>query len=895
MKKVSKILVIFFLSFVFTYATELSFTSVASAEVNPAASELIKINSLDVNKETPTGVGTPLRWTVNAEGTNLSYAWYIYKDGQYQQTIWYSGKNYLDWTPNQEGQYKVQVWVKDNAGNFLTQFSSEQKVISILINSLKSDMTGPTEAGTAIRWIASAQGKGLTYAWYIYKDGKYLDTVWYSSKSYLDWIPKESGKYKVQVWVKDIVGNYLTQFSDEQEVTSIIMNSIKSNQTVPITAGTTIRWTASAQGKGLAYAWYIYKDGKYLETIWYSSKNYLDWIPKEAGHYKVQVWVKDSAGNSLNDFSTEQEVMSIIMNSLKSNKIGQTVAGTTIRWTASAQGKGLTYAWYIYKDGKYLDTVWYSSKNYLDWTPQESGNYKVQVWIKDSAGNYLNRFSTEQEVLSIILKSLKSDKTGPTAAGTNVRWTANAQGKGLTYAWYIYREGEYLDTIWYSAKNYLDWKPTQAGNYQIQVWVKDDKGNSVFQMSQVHTVGTLIMGQTEVTKERMFFYLQNNNNFKSDSYINNFVNFVMEEATIEGVRADVAFAQMMKETNFLKFGGDVKESQNNFGGLGATGNGEPGLSFPDIRTGVRAHIQHLKGYATTEQLVQTIVDPRYKYVKLGSAPFVEWLGIKENPNGAGWATDPNYGYNIVDRVKVMKNIKIVVLDAGHGGNDGGADAENKTIFERNLNMELTDKIYSKLQTMGVNVLLTRNSNDTYLSLQDRIKFANDVKGDLFLSIHHDSIGDKSANGFSVHYSSYHPGVDTKDVYIIYKGKRYPWLGEDTEKRLFYYSDKGVKRSISYDDATAYDNDISPSFAAQLSASMAKSLETSIAQLGIYKNRRTQDHNLYVTRWTNMPSVLIEAGFISNTEDLKNITSSTVQDKMAQKIAEVLSYNYFNKL
>lgn len=64
-----------------------------------------------------------------------------------------------------------------------------------------------------------------------------------------------------------------------------------------------------------------------------------------------------------------------------------------------------------------------------------------------------------------------------------------------------------------------------------------------------------------------------------------------------GVRWDYAFYQMILETGALTYKGDVKPSQNNFAGLGATGKGERGESFPDVATGVRAHLEHLRLYA----------------------------------------------------------------------------------------------------------------------------------------------------------------------------------------------------------------------------------------------------------------------------------------------------------
>ncbi len=126
-----------------------------------------------------------------------------------------------------------------------------------------------------------------------------------------------------------------------------------------------------------------------------------------------------------------------------------------------------------------------------------------------------------------------------------------------------------------------------------------------------------------------------------------FATIVLEEANAEGVRAEVVFAQVMKETGYLQFGGDVKIEQFNFAGLGATG-GVPGNSFVNVRTGIRAQVQHLKCYASTEPLNNENVDPRWWEFLRGKAVYVEHLGIKENPNGYGWASQEYYGYSLVN-------------------------------------------------------------------------------------------------------------------------------------------------------------------------------------------------------------------------------------------------------
>ena len=170
-----------------------------------------------------------------------------------------------------------------------------------------------------------------------------------------------------------------------------------------------------------------------------------------------------------------------------------------------------------------------------------------------------------------------------------------------------------------------------------------------------------IMGISPVTAEQLVSYFKSagvaypTEELKkggADS-IETFATMYCEEAVAEGVRPEVAFVQTMKETGWLQFGGDVSVNQFNFAGLGTTGGGVPGNSYPDVRTGIRAQVQHLKAYATTEPLNQECVDERYEYVLKGCAPYVEWLGQKENPAGTGWATAEKYGYSIVSMIGKM--------------------------------------------------------------------------------------------------------------------------------------------------------------------------------------------------------------------------------------------------
>lgn len=165
---------------------------------------------------------------------------------------------------------------------------------------------------------------------------------------------------------------------------------------------------------------------------------------------------------------------------------------------------------------------------------------------------------------------------------------------------------------------------------------------------------TRIMGKPHVGANRIAAYITDKNPAAA-WYAKRLADTYIEEGMYEGVRGDIAAAQAMLETGNLTFKGSaVTPDQNNFCGLGVTSNGAKGCSFKTMRDGVRAHIQHLKAYASREELVDGCIDPRYAYVEKGCAPYVEWLGQKENPKGKGWASGEGYGDKIKRILREME-------------------------------------------------------------------------------------------------------------------------------------------------------------------------------------------------------------------------------------------------
>ena len=214
---------------------------------------------------------------------------------------------------------------------------------------------------------------------------------------------------------------------------------------------------------------------------------------------------------------------------------------------------------------------------------------------------------------------------------------------------------------------------------------------------------TKIMGKSVATAEQMAAYLLSKNEkpkITRDISIVEFCQLFIDIAAKEGVRGDIQFAQSCKETGNFTYGGDVEYTQNNYAGLGATGNGVKGCVFDTIEIGILAGAQHLKSYATKDDLNEPCVDPRrsnwFMNEKGGTSPDVETLGgtwavpgystkkysSLEEANNA----QDSYGYDIVKRLNEILSFEIkeeevkkeetkmvykVAIDAGHGSVTAG--------------------------------------------------------------------------------------------------------------------------------------------------------------------------------------------------------------------------------
>ncbi|RHH11152.1 hypothetical protein DW226_05735 [Coprobacillus sp. AM18-4LB-d2] len=319
----------------------------------------------------------------------------------------------------------------------------------------------------------------------------------------------------------------------------------------------------------------------------------------------------------------------------------------------------------------------FKSSNWQTWKPYK-GNYWIYCQAKTSNG-----YTTDQVMCFAVGKDygpyvhlngytwqIKSD-----AILVGSAYNTNDSDVKFTYKSYNLTTKQWQSLSDNSSSNWVTWKP-ERGNYWIYCQAKTSNGYTsdqtmCFAVSEDYS-GNLyrIMGSSSITVDQMVnFYENGKGNASYDTFgesqyngcltqggapdIRTYCQIFKEEAENEGVKVEVAFTQAMLETGYLKFGGDVKPNQYNFAGIGATGNGNPGNSFGDVRTGIRAQIQHLKCYASTDSLNLAKVDPRWNNNLRGKAKYVEYLSIPNNPYGTGWAASATYGK---DLLKLITNL-----------------------------------------------------------------------------------------------------------------------------------------------------------------------------------------------------------------------------------------------
>lgn len=411
----------------------------------------------------------------------------------------------------------------------------------------------------------------------------------------------------------------------------------------------------------------------------------------QMGQYRILVYATDKTGikkqvvNRVYDFGAPTNKISGKLKA-KQTKLYMTASGLGINtaieavkfrvYNATTKSKKKSY-----EAKKNSSGIWNATAMVSDFG--EAGSYKVSTYIKKK-GSSSYQLTGKVQSVSVndidggrFTTKVKGKKTYMYVSGIESEASVKsvqikAWPEAKTSAKYVYEAKEQDDGKFKVALNTAR-HANKTGNYRYQVTVtlkngvtkvllkgrfESDKSTGDMDENGYYT----ITGASDVTVDQMMAYYKKYATYPSfyaftdAPTLKKFCQIYYNECQAEGIKAEVAFAQAMKETNFLRYTGDVGIGQFNFAGIGATGGGAKGNSFASVTIGIRAQVQHLKAYANDEPLKKGCVDPRFIYVARETAPYVEWLGIPDNPYGKGWATAQNYGSSILNMIKIMKSL-----------------------------------------------------------------------------------------------------------------------------------------------------------------------------------------------------------------------------------------------
>lgn len=214
---------------------------------------------------------------------------------------------------------------------------------------------------------------------------------------------------------------------------------------------------------------------------------------------------------------------------------------------------------------------------------------------------------------------------------------------------------------------------------------------------------------------------------------------------------------------------------------------------------------------------------------------------------------------------------VVVIDAGHGGKDPGAHGP-KGSQEKNVTLAIARRLKQMIDKQpGMRAVLTRDG-DYYISLRRRLDIARKDNGDIFISIHADAFINKNSHGASVFALSQN-GATSEAARWLAEKENYSELGGVDLSELD--DTNGVVRSVLID--------LSQTATIGESVKMGKAVLGNMGRLTTLHNRNIEQARFVVLKSPDIPSILIETGFISNPYEERNLTSAVYQQRLCQAI------------
>ncbi|MGJ8688950.1 MAG: N-acetylmuramoyl-L-alanine amidase [Gammaproteobacteria bacterium] len=226
---------------------------------------------------------------------------------------------------------------------------------------------------------------------------------------------------------------------------------------------------------------------------------------------------------------------------------------------------------------------------------------------------------------------------------------------------------------------------------------------------------------------------------------------------------------------------------------------------------------------------------------------------------------------------------IVAIDAGHGGEDPGALGYDKKIREKDVALAISRAIYSRLLSApGYHPVMVRDG-DYSVQLQKRPQIARQNRADIFLSIHADSFRSASAEGVTVYALSERIAEDENSRRVAEKENSADLLGGVAGDTSLRNIEDDLARTLL---------DLSMAWSIEQSSAAGSYILNSLRGVATLRRDKTQQGNLWVLRSPDIPSVLIETGYLSNPAEARQLNTASYQRRLADGIVQgVMAYFY----
>ena len=240
---------------------------------------------------------------------------------------------------------------------------------------------------------------------------------------------------------------------------------------------------------------------------------------------------------------------------------------------------------------------------------------------------------------------------------------------------------------------------------------------------------------------------------------------------------------------------------------------------------------------------------------------------------------PIIGRTPVERIEVQEapkrvSIKKIILDPGHGGKDAGATGRRLHLKEAEMTLDLARKIKSILEGEGITVVMTRD-RDIFIPLPQRAEIANKNNADLFVSVHINASRSRSLRGFECYFLSNATDDNVRALQAYESG--YFKIGDGASAERSKRLDKTLWDMKFTEDRRE---------SAELSSYICDSVEKNFTM----GNRGVRSARFYVLKYSRIPAVLVEAGYISNRYEEMKLKDPKFLDKVADAVTEgILRY------